>query len=315
MASMPDPRENDVSSTATITTLPRQEDYTVALDMFHGPLDLLLYLIRRAEVDIMEIPLAEIIDQYLAFLRQIDDVDVELAGEFLVVAATLIEMKSRTLSPRTREGDDDGEAQGGTAADVAPSDPGYELIQQLLAFQRFRTAAEEMDRHRITFSQRFASLPPRAQRDRIAKAAQGEMTDEQIAEMVEYELEDVHLLDLSEAYEAIASSIDFSRLGDHHVEMDDTPIALYQEDLVDRLTRAESHALTLQQAFEGATRVERIGLFLATLELVRLRRVTVVQESIDSAISLTLNEDALPMDGGEASSGDVADATDDDSEA
>ena len=76
-----------------------QEDYTVQLESFEGPLDLLLYLIRRAEVDIQNIPIAAITDQYLLVLRQVDSVDVELAGDFLVMAATLMELKSRTLAP------------------------------------------------------------------------------------------------------------------------------------------------------------------------------------------------------------------------
>ena len=85
-----------------------QEDYTVQLESFEGPLDLLLYLIRRAEVDIQNIPIAAITDQYLLVLRQVDSVDVELAGDFLVMAATLMELKSRTLAPVEVEGEDAG---------------------------------------------------------------------------------------------------------------------------------------------------------------------------------------------------------------
>jgi segregation and condensation protein A len=107
---------------------------------------------------------------------------------------------------------------------------------------------------------------------------------------VDFEIEDVHALDLSDAYERIMGSIDFSRLGDHRVEMDDTPIALYQEDLIDRLHRAGAGRLRLQDAFEGHGRTQRIGLFLATLELVRLRRVEVLQPELDSPIELSLLE-------------------------
>src|SRR4029079_18179516 len=87
------------------------------------------------------------------------------------------------------------------------------------------------------------------------------------------------------------ASIDFGKLGDHMVEMDETPIALHQEDLIDRLTRSPTRSLTLQEAFAGATSGKRIGLFLATLELTRQRRVTVVQPEIESPIELVLNED------------------------
>lgn len=257
-----------------------QEDYRVSLDAFQGPLDLLLFLIRRAEVDITEIAVAEITDQYLAFLSRVEDVDVEVAGEFLVMAATLIELKSRTLAPPETLGAD-GDTGAGRGREAA--DPGAELVAQLLAYQRFRIAAEELDLRRIEFAHRF---PIKARRRDVAEE------DEWAPEPVELELEDVHVMDLAGAYERIMTSIDFDRLGDHVVEMDDTPIALYQADLLDRLGRAESHRLTLQQTFTGQTPLQRVGFFLATLELARLRRLTVVQDDIDSAIELVLREGA-----------------------
>ncbi|MHC4709519.1 MAG: segregation and condensation protein A [Planctomycetota bacterium] len=85
-----------------------QDEYQVKLDTFCGPLDLLLYLIRRAEVDIHDIPIAKITDQYLQVLRQVEHVDIEAAGEFLVMAATLMEAKSRTLMPPEAQIDEDG---------------------------------------------------------------------------------------------------------------------------------------------------------------------------------------------------------------
>ena len=78
-------------------------DYLVELDTFRGPLDLLLYLVKRNEVDICDIPIARIADQFLGYLRVMELIDVERAGEFLVMAATLMEIKSRTLLPRNEE--------------------------------------------------------------------------------------------------------------------------------------------------------------------------------------------------------------------
>lgn len=271
--------------------MPLQEDYQITIEAFRGPLDLLLYLIRRAEVDIHDIPIAQITDQYLAFLKQLDDIDIDVAGEFLVMAATLIEIKSRTLAPPSKEGG----AEGG-GAEIAsgiggtePSDPRYELVQQLLAYQKYRIASDELEARRIAFLNRWARRPARFELADATRQATGDEQGE--CEPIELELEDAHVFDLSEAYERIMESIDFGRLGDHKVEIDDTPIALHQEDLLDRLTRSEARRLTLQDAFQGATTGQRIGLFMATLELVRLRRVTVVQPEIDSAIELVLNED------------------------
>ena len=251
-----------------------QEDYQVTLDAFHGPLDLLLYLIRRAEVDILDIPIATITEQFLTFLQDLDNIDIDDAGDFLVMASTLVEIKSRSIAPPVEgEGERDGESPFNSA------DPRLELIQQLLAYQRYRIAADELDKRRLSFLQRYPTRPDRKVRH------------DEYAEPVELELDDVHILDLSESYERIVSSIDFARMGDHTIEIDDTPIALHQEDLLDRLERSATHRLSLQEAFEGANIVERIGLFLATLELVRLRRVTVSQDAIENPIELILNED------------------------
>jgi segregation and condensation protein A len=260
--------------------MPLQEDYQITLDAFRGPLDLLLYLIRRAEVSITDIPIAQITDQYLAFLRQLDDIDIDVAGEFLVMAATLIEIKSRTLAPaRKGETGEDGAEAHDSGLDI--TDPRYELVQQLLAYQKYRIASDDLEQRRIAFANRYPRRPARL--DRTESAPEHEP--------IEIELEDAHVFDLSEAFERIMASIDFGKLGDHMVEMDDTPIALHQEDLIDRLSHAAEHKITLQEAFAGGTSGKRIGLFLATLELVRQRRVTVVQPEIESPIELVLNTD------------------------
>ena len=115
-----------------------QEQFRITIDSFDGPLDLLLYLVKRAEVDIYDIPIAQIADDYLEVLRTSAAIDVEMAGEFLVMAATLIELKSRSLVPieQLKEADESDES------DVDSADPKGDLIRQLLAYLRFRTAAE-----------------------------------------------------------------------------------------------------------------------------------------------------------------------------
>ncbi len=260
--------------------MPLQDEYQVSLDSFCGPLDLLLYLIRRAEVHIHDIPIAEITDQYLSFLRQVDDIDIEAAGEFLLVAATLMEIKSRTLMAtdpvEAGEGDADGEPP---IAAAEPSDPRVELVQQLLDYQRYRIASETLEDRHQAFIRQFAAQPVRAD-------------DEQPEdEPVLLELEDAHVYDLYESYERIVRSIDFARLGDHRVEIDDTPAALYQEDLLDRLGRTPDGRLTLQETFDGCPRLQRLGLFLATLELVRLRRIEVRQDDLLSEIVVEIRKE------------------------
>ncbi len=256
--------------------MPFTMDYEVRLEAFQGPLDLLLYLIRRAEVDISDIPIHEITDQYFGFLKQIDRIDIDTAGEFLVMAATLIEIKSRTLAPaESREGIE-------AASDSEIADPRYELVQQLLKYQRYRSAAETLESRRQEFQRR-------------SPVRMG-LTDFELGpEEPAFELDDADAMELYSAYDRIIAAIDLTRLGEHRVEYDDTPIALHQDDLLDRLDRASEHRLTLQEVFEGRNHGEQVGLFLATLELARQRRVIVHQDDLMAPIRIELNSD--PDDG------------------
>ena len=238
-----------------------QEQFRVSLDAFDGPLDLLLYLVRRTEVDIQDIEIAKVTDAYLAVLQHAKTIDIDMAGEFLVMAATLIEIKSRSLVPadqQAQEDSPDGDSEGRI-------DPREDLIRQLLAYQRIRTAGEDLDTRKSRFAMRYR--------------ARVQIREIEPEEEPALELEDVHILDLADAYEYIASSIDFAKLGEHKIEIDDTPIELCQEDLLDRIDRSSSGSITLISTFDGIKTIERIGMFLATLELVRMGKVTVLQES------------------------------------
>jgi segregation and condensation protein A len=107
------------------------DDYRVRLDAYNGPMDLLLYLIRKDEVDIYDIPIARIAEQYQQYLELLQALDVNLAGEFLVLAATLMEIKSRMLLPHPPP-----------LAEGEEEDPRMELVRELLEYKRFRDAAE-----------------------------------------------------------------------------------------------------------------------------------------------------------------------------
>jgi segregation and condensation protein A len=243
----------------------------LALDAFEGPLDLLLFLIRRAEVDITDIPIAQVADEYLSILRASTHIDVEAAGEFLVMAATLIELKSRTLMPV--------EVRNADNRVAAESDPRAALIQQLLDYQRIRIAAEQLGRCKEDAANRVAI---RIKPTRLTEPDQ------------EIDIEDVHSMDLAEAYERIASTIDFARLGDHVITMDDTPVALHQADLIDRLERRAGQPMNLLDVFAGCDVAQRVGLFLASLELIRQRRLSVEQDG-EGPIMLAL-QDVEPDD-------------------
>jgi segregation and condensation protein A len=251
------------------------QDYRVQLDVYHGPLDLLLHLIKRNEVDIHQIPVARITEQYLEYVRTLQSLDINLAGEFLVMAATLMEVKSAMMGPAEETGDDDSEESLTSGDD--PADPRYELVQQLLAYKRFKDAAQALERRRESFAARFPRQPPPFKQDQ----------DEQAPP--ELDMEDVSVWDLLEAFNNLMEQLG----APSQVEMvdDDTPIELHAEDIVDRLGR--DGPTTLQDMFAGRQSVaEMIGLFLATLELLRQRRVRALQDNLAGQIRLELRPEA-----------------------
>ena len=276
--------------------MPLQDDYQVRLSNFEGPLDLLLFLIRRAEVDVNDIPIVEITGQYFDFLKQIDQIDIEVAGEFLVMAATLIEIKSRSLKPPNAEGQEDGPEDIGE--DLSAIDPRFELVQQLLAYQRYRAASERLDVHRLEHSQMHQVQVG------VSDEADSQPTASDEAEVQDQvlEIEDAHLGDLIEAYQRIVEAVDFGKMGDHEIEYDDTPIALHEEDLSDRLQRRPDNRLSLHAALEGKRRIEMIGLFLAVLELARKQHIRILQDPEREEILIELRDEAdreqLPAEDG-----------------
>lgn len=262
------------------------QDYRVRLDAFEGPLDLLLYLIRRAEVDISDIPVATITDQYLEYLSELDRehvrIDIELAGEFLVMAATLMEIKSQMLMPRPDTG---GEGQG--EADALPAgDPRADLVRQLLAYKRFRDLADGLERRREAWMLRAPAS---------AAGIDGEALQAALEAAGEVHVDDLNLTDLCDAYRRVASLLNFERLGDHQVTYDDTPIELHAADILDRLRReaGERRAMEFREIFEGRPRAEMIGLFLAMLELIKRQEVRVEMGAGASDIRVTLTPDTL----------------------
>lgn len=262
------------------------DDYTVRLEAFQGPLDLLLFLIRRAEVEITEIPIAQIADQYVEHLKGIERIDIDLAGDFLVMAATLMEIKSRLIGS-SQQGDeqqqDQNEEASQTDNDQALLDPREELVQQLLEYKKYRDAADALERRRDEWALRFPA--GRAATDRNAlRQAEQEQADDQ-------DLEDLKVYDLVEAYARIAQQMDFSALGAHRIELDedDTPIEVHAEDILDRLRRRAGSA-SLRALLDDRPRGQKIGLFVAALELARRRAVVVEQDGGEDEVVLRLIE-------------------------
>src|SRR5271155_3504415 len=204
-------------------------DYQVDLDTFRGPLDLLLHLVKRDEIDILDIPIARLTDQFLHYIREIELLDVELVGDFLVMAATLMEIKSRMLLPR-------GAAEGEEEAD-----PRQELVRQLLEYKKFKDAAGMLEARADQQMCRLPRLPVAAEQPNPA----------------EQPLRAVELWDLVSAFGRLMRET--LALAPQSIVVDETPVHVHQQTILDLLSRQDR--LAFRDVFTPPrTRARLVGL-------------------------------------------------------
>jgi len=219
-------------------------DYRVNLDTFAGPLDLLLYLVRKEEVDIYDIPIAKVTNQYLRYIEVLQNLDIDLAGDFLVMASTLMQIKSTMLLPKT----DSEQLQG---EDL--NDPRAELIRQLLEYKKFKDAANLLEAAADQQSEKF-SRP-----DTIIEQLKPNTEPE-------IDLEQVNIWDLLEAFDTLMAATG-GMVNLKNIK-DDTPIDFYQVQILQRLQK--DGPMSFERIFEPRTsRIVLVGMFLALLELIR----------------------------------------------
>jgi segregation and condensation protein A len=233
-----------------LTELPRDlyippQALEVFLEAFEGPLDLLLYLIRRQNLDILDIPLAEITRQYMRYIELMQDLQLELAGEYLVMAATLAEIKSRMLLPRPK-----------SSGDGLEEDPRAELVRRLREYERFKRAAEGID------------ALPRLERD--VWAASADLKDRQVTRV----LPQITLQEMLVAFQEVVVRAEM--FAHHHIQRERLSV---RERMGDILSALESTSFVefvrLFRPEEG-----RMGVtvtFMAILELVREGLIDIVQ--------------------------------------
>ncbi|MCC5831026.1 MAG: segregation/condensation protein A [Phycisphaeraceae bacterium] len=259
-------------------------EYRVELEHYCGPLDLLMFLVKRDEIDLNDIPIARLTDQYLHWLDGLKRIDINVAGEFLVMAATLLEIKSRMIVPES--GDEEEKEQPTSEKEgLSPRDPRYELVQQLLEYRRIKQVSQALEARLMEWERRFASRP-------IPIAGQGE-DDEDSETSVPIDLDEVNLFDLCRAFAKILSTIGDGPSG-HEVIDDDTPTALHQADLVDQLERRGT--LRFREVMQGRQRTEMVGLFVAMLELVRRRMIRFEEDGDDFVMHMRPEEDRVIQD-------------------
>lgn len=236
-------------------------EYRVDLEVFSGPLDLLLYLVRKDEVDVYDIPIARITGQYLHYIEMLKMLDIDVAGDFLVMAATLMEIKSAMLLPRTEEQEgDEGEMD----------DPRKELVRQLLEYKKFKDAAGVLASKAEQRSEKFTRP------DSIIS----ELKDQQEPEV---DMDQVSIWTLLEAFEKLMEAT--GNLASYENIKDDTPIDLYQIEILHRL-QSEGPA-TFEDIFKNReSKLVMVGLFLALLELMRDQLISAEQREGNEAIYL-----------------------------
>jgi segregation and condensation protein A len=224
-----------------------KDAFPVKLSNFEGPLDLLLHLIRQHEVDIHDIPIALITAQYLSAIASIEEFDLDVAGEFLVMAATLMEIKSKMLLPR------------GPEDETADDDPRLELVKQLIEYKKYKEAAgllEEQARLQMTRLARVPADLPAA------------------LDLAHQPLRKVELWDLVSAFGRLMRET--AALQPPPIVVDETPIHVHMER-IEALLRERGRVSFRELFAPPLNRGRLLGLFLALLELIKALRVDAEQ--------------------------------------
>jgi len=235
-------------------------DYAIKLDIFEGPLDLLLYLIKKNEVDIYNIPIALVTEQYLQYLKIIKSLNLDLAGEYLVMASTLIHIKSRMLLPVPDEPSDE----------ETEEDPRTELVRQLLEHQAFKEAATALE------------MRPLLERDVFTRAAQISDNAEKLSENDD-DLIEVNIFELIEAFHRLVSRVDKKELME--IDLEKLSITDIINDIMERLSSEKN--ITFEELLgEKKDRRRIVYTFLAILELIKMRMIKAYQTAAFGVIRI-----------------------------
>jgi segregation and condensation protein A len=226
--------------------------YKVRVENYFGPLDLLLHLVREAEVDVTRISLARVAEQYIAYILAMQRLDIELAGEFLVIASQLLLIKSRTLAPPPLEGEEGAEEED-------EGDASLELIKKLLDYKRFKDRARALDAC-------HEERQRRAGRPRVKVEGAGPEPEP---------LRDMELWDLVLLYSRILKGVRLDVA--MNILYRDVPLEVFVNHILETL--AARRCLSFRELLGEPDRVRTVGTFLALLQLAREQKVRITQEA------------------------------------
>jgi segregation and condensation protein A len=241
--------------------------FSAKLPFYHGPMDLLLYLVRKHELDILEIPIAQVLEQYLDYLEILEQIDVSATGDFLTMASVLIEIKSFKALP------------GEEVAEVEIETPKQELVKQLLEYKRYCDAARTLQKRGELWQLRFSRLADDLpQRPRSLSDAP---------------IQEIELWDLVSAFGKVLR--EYSPPITHKIIYDDTPIKTHMNRIHQRL-KIERRVAFRQLFLPGQHKSTLVGIFLASLELVRHEFANVYQDLNFGEIELAYRQGSKPLD-------------------
>jgi segregation and condensation protein A len=236
---------------------PQNSAYTFRLEGFEGPLDLLLHLIQKNELDIFNIPIALVTEQYLEYLQLMKILNLDLAGEYLLMASTLLHIKSKMLLPKSSEGEEEEE-----------EDPRAELVRRLLEYQTYKQAAGELEKR------------PMLDRDVFIRLIQVERGEEPEEERIE-----VSLLGLIEAFREVLKRVKSENV--HEVTLEPISVEDKIQEILTLLER-ENRSTAFHRLFpENSSRRVIVITLLAILELVKMRRIRIFQMAAFEAIRVS----------------------------
>jgi len=238
--------------------------YKVKLDVFEGPLDLLLYLIQKEEVDIYDIPISKITDQYLEYLELMQLLDLNIAGEFIVMAATLMHIKSKMLLPPDQ-----------TEEEKVEEDPRAELVRRLIEYKKFKEAASQLSAMESQHKHFFARVGTGVKPEELPK---------------EEEYFEASLFDLITAFTKVLKDIPKDVF--YKVVKDEFTVSEKIHDILHMLVDRKS--LFFTDLFKAAKhKFEIITIFLAVLELIKIKEIVVVQSSTFAEIEIIRNVETI----------------------
>ena len=251
--------------------------YKLKLDIFEGPLDLLLYLIKKSDIDISDIPIAEITEQYMEYIKMMKMLDLDIVGDFLVMAATLMQIKSKMLLPPDP-----------TEEEAEEEDPRDELVRRLQEYKKFKEIADALKEKELKRKDFFSRTIDEEAKNQLREDAKEILFEASLFDLINA---------LSDALNKVPEEII------HEIITEEYTVEQKIHDILHRLLNESK--VSLSYLFRAArSKVEMVVTFLAVLELIRLKEINAVQKRTFEDIEILRNTDNMvPIDAVENADG------------